>query len=208
MPQTAKAALNLVALLVIAAVAAKYFLVDVVEVPDNGMAPTLVLGEQVLVWRHATADLADVMVCKHPVEPDQIVIGRAIAFAGSRIHTDHNGQLFVNGDQTGTQNGRTVRFYDVVRKRERTMTASEIDYFGQRTHEFFVEEGDRFSLRRPYTVESGMFLLGDNRSEDTYDSREFGEFQPADCTGQVFMRLRPAAIGSAELDHGYLELIK
>ena len=42
----------------------KLFFVDVIHVPHNGMAPTLVYGDLVLVWRNAKVDMADVVVCE------------------------------------------------------------------------------------------------------------------------------------------------
>src|SRR4051812_34835095 len=84
--------------LVLAAIAGvlKLFFVDVYTVPHNGMAPTIVAGDQVLVWRDANADLANIMLCEHPSKPNELVIGRALAFAGHTISADRFGNLYVD----------------------------------------------------------------------------------------------------------------
>ncbi|MFI5307415.1 MAG: S26 family signal peptidase, partial [Polyangiales bacterium] len=99
MSDTVKFLLNLAAVLVIAGVLVRMAFVDVVSVRDNGMAPTLVYGDEVLVWKGAHVDMADVVVCQHPVRTGELVIGRAVAFAGHSIHTDYNGMLYVDRDQ-------------------------------------------------------------------------------------------------------------
>jgi signal peptidase I len=202
-----KLLLNLAAVLVIVAVLLRMTFVEVVTVTDNGMAPTLVYGDQVLVWKGAHVDMADVVVCENPAQSGQRLIGRAVAFAGHTIHTDFNGMLYVDNNQTTTQGAGRVHFYDVTRKRDQDMLVGQIDYFGKHSHEFFLENGDQLSLPT-YRVEKGVYLLGDNRSERSFDSREVGEVDPDHCLGQVFMRWKPAPLGSDELHHHMLDFIR
>ena len=61
---------------------------------------------------------------------------------------------------------------------------------------------------RSYTVEKGVYLLGDNRSESTYDSREFGEVDPERCLGQVILRWKAGAVERRRLDHHMLDIIQ
>lgn len=190
MGETGKFLLNVAAVLLIGGVLLRIFFIEVVIVQDNGMAPTLIYGDEVLVWKGARVDMADVMVCEHPARSGERVIGRVIAFAGHTVHTDRNG-LYVDRDATVTQLLEPKRFYDVTRKRMYQMDVSQIDYYGRHSHEFFLEHGDRFGLRE-YAVEKGVYLLGDNRSESSFDSREFGEVDPKHCWGQVFLRWKPA----------------
>jgi signal peptidase I len=208
MSETSKLLLNVIALLVIGGVLARLFLIEVVDVRDNGMAPTLVYGDRVLVWKGARVGMADVVVCQSPRRDDEQVIGRAVAFAGHRVHTDYNGQLYVDDQQASTQSEGQARFYDVTRKRSYDMNLGRIDYFGRHDHPFFLERGDAFSLRA-YSVEKGVFLLGDNRNESAYDSREVGEVDPSHCLGQVFMRWEVAAPseGDTDLGHHRLDII-
>jgi signal peptidase I len=207
MGDTGKFLLNVAAVLVIAGVLLRMSFIELVTVGDNGMAPTLVYGDEVLVWKGARVDMADVVVCEHPVRSTETVIGRAIAFAGHTVHTDRNG-LYVDRDQTTTQPVARKRFYDVTRKRLYDMDLSQISYFAKHDHEFFVEHGESFSLPT-YAVEKGVYLLGDNRSEAGFDSREFGEVNPDRCLGQVFLRWKPAPPAPEdEIVHHALDIIE
>jgi signal peptidase I len=206
MGDTAKFLLNVASVLVIAGVLLWMAFIEVVTVRDNGMAPTLIYGDEVLVWKGAHADMADVMVCQHPVRNGELVIGRAVAFAGHTLHTERNG-LFVDRDQTTTQVIDRQRFYDVTRKTQYDMDLEQIDYFGQHSHEFFLEHGSSFMLPA-YSVEKGVYLLGDNRSESSFDSREFGEVDPSHCLGQAFLRWKPAPANDDDIKHHYLDTIQ
>jgi signal peptidase I len=192
---------------VIGLVAVRLLFMETVVVADNGMAPTLVYGDEVLVWKGAQIGMADVVVCEHPVRTGALVVSRAIAFAGHTVSTDVNGTLYVDKDRTTAQPVQSMRFYDVTRKRLWDMRMYLIDYFGRHSHSYFIARGDLLRLRT-YTVERGVYLLGDNRSELAFDSREFGEVQPARCLGQVVMRLRPGPSRGDDLTTGYLDVIE
>jgi signal peptidase I len=201
---------TLASLLAAVAVVFKLFFVDVIMVPHNGMAPTLLHGERVLVWRGADVDMADIVICSHPARPEASVLGRAIAFAGHTVSSDEVGNLVVDNDRASTEYEAGVRFYDDTRNKLFNMKHGFIDYRHQHRHEFFLEEGYDFSLRT-YAVNRGVYLLGDNRSDPGDDSREFGEVDPRTCQGQVFMRLTPAAPSPDsvpdDLHHTYLDWI-
>ena len=183
------------------------FYVDNLVMPHNGMAPTLVYGDRILVWRRAQPDMGDIVVCEHPSRPGVDVIGRAVAFAGHTISTDSHGQLFVDEDHASVEYLGVARFFDVTRDRMYTMQLSSIDYNRKHRHQFFVEDGYGFAVR-PYQVQRGIYLLGDNRTAPYDDSREFGEVDPARCHGEVFMRLRPARKTTEDdIHHGYLDYV-
>jgi len=207
MSDTLKFVVNAAAVVVIALVLMRLVFMDTALVQDNGMAPTLVYGDEVLVWKNANVDMADVVVCEHPVRTGAHVISRAIAFEGHTVRTDVNGMLYVDGDRTTTQPQQGMRFYDVTRKKAWDMQVFLIDYFGRHSHACFMQRGDRFQLRT-YTVGKGAYLLGDNRSELGFDSRDFGEVDLDQCIGQVFMRLRPAPSRGDDLELGYLDWIR
>jgi signal peptidase I len=207
MSETAKFILNSVSVVVIVLVVLRLAFMDTMTIEDNGMAPTLVYGDEVLIWKNARVDMADVVVCEHPVRSSSLVVGRAIAFAGHTVRTDMNGTLYVDKDRTSAQPEHGMRFYDVTRKKLWDMQTFVIDYFGRHSHRYFIQRGDRFQLRT-YTVEDGVYLLGDNRSEDSFDSRDFGEVDPEHCLGQVMMRLRPGPERGDDLELGHLEIIQ
>jgi signal peptidase I len=193
-------------LCVIFGVLMRLFFVDVYTMPHNGMAPTLIMGDEVLVWRHAKPDMSDIMLCEHPARPEQTVIGRVVAFPGHTVSTDRFGNLSVDSDRANTETIGTVRFYDESHKRLFMMNLGQIEYNRHRGRQYFVESGTSFSLVTNQ-LEHGLYLLSDNRSDDYDDSREFGEVKPDNCTRQVFMRLRPAPKQDDDISHSYLELI-
>jgi signal peptidase I len=206
------ALLFVVRLGVLAAIAAGLllaFVVDIYEVPHNGMAPTLIYGDQVLVWRKAAVDFTNVVLCEHPARPEKLVLGRALAFAGHSISSDYHGTIHVDDDRSVTEPLGTLRFFDAPRDATPWMNDSLVRYgnTGDREHHVFLEEGHSFVLS-PYRVEAGTYLLGDNRSEPSFDSREFGEVDPDKCKGQVFLRLAPAPSHNDDIDHGYLDYIR
>jgi signal peptidase I len=207
MNETTKFVLNVLAVVVIAAAAVRLLFMDTLIVEDNGMAPTLVQGDEVLIWKGASVDMADVVACEHPFRDGELVISRAIAFAGHTVHTDHFGTLYVDEDRTTNQSEGRVRFYDVTHKRQWDMALRTIDYFGHHSHQYMIEHGTEFSLL-PTRIEKGVYLLGDNRSETSYDSRAFGEVDPERCIGQVILRLKPGPSRDDDVKTGYLELIR
>lgn len=182
------------------------FYVDNFVMPHNGMAPTLVYGDRLLVWRRAKPDMGDIVVCEHPVRPGVPVIGRVVASAGHSVSTDTRGQLFVDENRASVETLGTVHFFDATRDKLFTMQRASIDYNRKHRHEFFVEAGYGFAMR-PYAVQRGIFLLGDNRAEPYNDSREVGEVDPARCRGEVFMRLLPAPKRNDDIHHGYFDYV-
>lgn len=202
-----KLALNLGVLLLVIFTVARFTVVDVLTMPHNGMAPTLVAGDEVLVWRGADVDFTDVVVCPHPKDPRRTVISRAVGFNAVRVNTDHNGVLQLGRDRTVVVGLGGASFYDELRKKRFRMHRGEISYHGRRKHEIMREHGKTFSLRS-YQLQPGMvYLLGDNRSDYSNDSRAFGGVDPETCDGQVFMRLKPAEERGDDIQGGFLDII-
>lgn len=206
MGETTKVLMNLLAFLVIVLIGLRVLFLRPVIIQDNGMAPTLVYGEEVWMWKGAMAEMADIMVCRHPTRPEQLVIGRVVAFGGHSISTDPMGNLYVDRDRTVSGVDGGALFYDRTRKRQFDMLIGAISYFGKHDHQVFIEKGRSFQLRT-YAVSHGIYLLGDNRAESEFDSREFGEVDPRQCLGEVLMRVRPVE-ESRVLDHGRYELVR
>ena len=48
----------------------KVFFVDIYVMPHNGMAPTLIYGDRILIWRRAKPDMGDIVLCSHPTKPE------------------------------------------------------------------------------------------------------------------------------------------
>ena len=176
-------------------------------VTDNGMAPTMVYGDEVLVWKGAGIDRGDPVICPHPGKDGEYVIGRATGFPGETLSTDHNGVMYIAGEAMVVESRSKMEFYDVTRKKQFTMQFGYFQFSPRKTTPMFTEEGRKFTLRE-YTVEKGIYLLGDNRSDEQHDSRAFGEVDPDTCYGEVVMRWKPAPPTGDDIDNGYLDWIK
>ncbi|MCG8557423.1 MAG: signal peptidase I [Proteobacteria bacterium] len=193
-------------LLAIAGGILRYFFVDLAIVGHNSMAPTLTMGEQVAVWRDAELQLGDIALCGDPRMPGEYVIGRVAGKKGDELKSGRRGQLLVNGKAVMTNNMGTRSFYDERARRLLTMDYGT-EKLGSVEHEWFKLKGHVFSMRT-VKVKKGLFLLGDNRTTRSNDSRLFGSAKRLACRGKVFLRIRPAPGALPDdLGHGWLELL-
>jgi signal peptidase I len=190
--------------------------VDVITVGHNGMAPTIIAGEQVALWRGAKIETGDIALCAHPGQADRYVLARVIARPGQRVSSER-GQLLVNGEVVRSDIRETKRFYDVATRRTDRYRYA-IEMFGNNTHPVFLNENTTFELpeRR---VRTGLFVLGDNRGYRGEDSRTYGEVDESTCKGVVFLRLVPVLPDSDgggpngtsagdDLEHGWLDYLR
>lgn len=200
----AKGLLKLVGLLVIlAGIAAGVlfgFFVTFVDVGHNAMAPTMTLGDRVLVWKTDQLGLGEVALCEHPREAGTYVMGRIVGKPGQVVAFDR-GRLTINGDAPHVDVQELVDFHDAELGRTvrvRKMVEDILDH----DHGVFVREGSEPRMRRPHEVQRGFFLMNDNRTHAGEDSRTFGEVDPSRCLGRVFMRVSAASpeLGNAALD--------
>lgn len=198
------------ALVAIVLVVLRLAFVDIITVGHNGMAPTIVAGDQVALWRGAKVETGDVALCVHPGDANRYVLARVIAKPGQRVGSER-GQLLINGETVMRDTREPKRFYDTITRRtDRYLYA--IEALGNNQHPMFLKERTMFELReRP--VRTGLFMLGDNRSYRGEDSRTYGEVDLATCKGVVFLRLVPAQPQegdppSDDLDHGWLDIIR
>lgn len=183
----------------------KLFFVDIVTVAHNGMAPTIVLGDQVLVWRGAAPNRNDILLCRHPQEAGRWVISRVALEPGEGLAMVR-GQLQLDGRRLDRDIRGEVRFLDGETSRTHRMQWG-VEEFADRHDHFFFEPLDRHPSIRDQSAVRGYYLLGDNRGHLGEDSRTFGVVQADDCTGQVFMRLRAVPGLPDEIPHGNLDLL-
>ncbi|MDQ3037159.1 MAG: signal peptidase I [Myxococcota bacterium] len=197
-------ALAVVAAIVIAVLRA--FFVDVVTVAHNGMAPTMLLGDRVLVWRGAHLDRNDIVLCRHAMQPDRWVMGRIAALPGESLSVDGRGQLVVGGSAVDRDIQGRGHFVDSETGRGYPVMWGIEQFSDYQEHRFFDRTDRRFTMRAQSDI-GGVFLLGDNRGHHGEDSRAFGVVSPETCRGQVFMRLS-AADGMPEgIPHGNLDIL-
>lgn len=195
----AKYLLTLALVFAVLAVVLRLFYVDIVTVGDNSMAPTLLAGEQVVVWRLADLEVGDVALCEKPVTrgAQQFIISRIIAQSGHQIATV-NGALNVSGRISRTELQQRVHFYNTVANR------AELPWLGREVlheheHQVFVNRVPPFTMA-PVNSVVGFYMLGDNRVQSTGDSRAFGPAIPNRCRGRVVMRWSVTATPGHEDD--------
>lgn len=191
-------------ILVVAGAIAYFFFVRVVEVGHNAMAPTIIMGDTVLVWRTTNFELGDVALCAHPSEPNRYVLGRVVGRAGHTIRIER-GILYINDQSPDCDLHNTVQFTNNEIGRVQAMVWGEEDILDH-DHTIFYEERRRAEYRS-HVVRGGTFLLSDNRTYVGEDSRTFGEVSEPLCIGKVFMRLL-AAEGPPEIPHAALDIIE
>ena len=179
-----------------------FFFVRVVTVGHNAMAPTVMMGDKVLVWRTQSFELGEMVLCPHPADASRYVLGRIVGRAGQTV-TIERGNLRINGQAPDTDFHNAIQFADLETGRNRTMMWGEEDILDHE-HYIFREERRAPPDMRPHRVRGGAFLMSDNRTYRGEDSRTFGEVAEATCVGRVFMRLsaadNPEVIGNSALD--------
>lgn len=181
------------------------FFVRIAMTSDDNMAPALLAGERIVIWRDAELGLSDIAVCKHPHQ-DQYVIGRVVATAGMTIATDPFGSYSVNGSRPELESKGTIDFIDQHSGHRLPMQWGNIRYAGYE-HTWMAKPREKLRLRAT-TVKSGLYLLSDNRSFYGADSRTFGEVDPSTCLGQVFFRLQPSHPPRDDVQHGWMQIVK
>lgn len=152
------------ALAVVISVFLNLFVVQVTEVRQRSMEPTLFQSDRVLVskvdYRLTTPEAGDIVVFNPTTDTTIPFVKRVVAVAGDVVEL-RNGSLYVNG--------KVVAIADAKGS----------------------TDAQSPQVRYPYTVPDGQFFaLGDNR-EASSDSRSFGA-QPYDrIIGKVILRFWP-----------------
>lgn len=181
-----------------------YVKMEAVSIGHDAMAPTLVAGDRVLVWKTTEFERGHIALCPHPAEPGRFVMGRVVAFEGSQLSMERAGILRVDGRSPERDVRGEVPFDDNERRGRVRMRWGTESIHG---HDYtFFEMVDRTPHIRPHRVERGMYLLADNRSSFGEDSRSYGDVRPETCIGRVFLRLTsagrtPDVIGNRALDY-------
>jgi signal peptidase I len=196
--------LFVVVLLAIVAGILKTFFVDIVTVGHDGMAPTMVAGDTVLVWRGAQAEHGDIMLCRHPTLDTRFVIGRVVGRNGTPITSDRAG-LRIDGTNPPIEWRGDADFYDHG-QHARVRMRWGIEQLGNDFHTVFLRDGRDFRMR-PIGDYDGLYLLDDNRTYTGEDSREFGPVPEGRCIGQVFLRVGLSPESPPEVGNRAVQII-
>lgn len=193
------------AILIVVGLILKVVWFDVASVGHNGMAPTLVRGERVLINRRASPSLGSIAVCQHPSE-EGFVVGRVAATEGMTINS-FGQELRLNAEpirferrgETSFHNGDNQRTYSLVWGTE---------YLGEGSHSVFREDRGRQRVKKTEVTTGKLYLLGDFRPYMGQDSRAYGMVDAASCRGTIVFRISPVEGLEDELAHGYFEPIR
>lgn len=178
---------------------------DVALIEHNGMAPTLVRGERILINKRGSPDLGSIAVCRHPTEP-AFVVGRVAAVEGMTIDS-FGPKLRLDGDPVPFERRGTAEFFSADDQTTHSLVFGD-ETIGPTTHRVFAEERGRIRVRRTEVGPGKLYLLGDFRASRGQDSRAFGVVDVEGCRGTIMFRLTPAEGLVPELAHGYFETIE
>jgi signal peptidase I len=204
MPQLYKLVLWLAAFIGIIIGILYFFFVEIIEVGDDGMAPTMTAGDTVLIWKDADLSMGDIVFCDHPRQPGTFIMGRIMARPGQSIQTTRHGNVVVSGSDIDHDYEGNVDFTNLDNQTFQ-MKHGQIK-MGSATHLFFERE-HRTPTIPERRITRGFFILGDNRTDPEHDSRAFGEVPVGSCFGQVFMRLSPSGRAPEIFGQGNLDII-
>ncbi|MEM7135411.1 MAG: signal peptidase I [Myxococcota bacterium] len=184
----------------------KVALFDVAEMGHNGMAPTLLRGERVVINKRKEPDLNQIAVCRHPSE-DGWVVGRVVAKEGQTIGSFRDA-LDIDGARIPFDERGVTDFYNEDNDLKRSVTFGTEEISGSR-HTIFLSRSDPQHLVKKTTVKPGkLYLLGDYRGYMGQDSRAYGPVDASSCRGTIAFRLTPMSGLPPEIAHGYFELVQ
>ncbi len=165
---------------------------DVWRVPSDdpqlsvSVAPTLSPGDYVLVARHGTPGVGDLVRCKDPDEPRRWVLARWVASAGDKVEIAGEG-LTINGRVASSPGGcarPSMTLVNPATGAEEKLACREVE-FGGSHHDTLVAPphagGDK-----ALTVDPGRIFLFSDDQHMHLDSRDFGTIEPRSCEHLVF----------------------
>ena len=203
-----KEALKFVAALVIILAAVggvlRAFFVTPLVVAHDGMAPTLLAGDTVLIWNgQGEPEFGSIAVCRHPAYPNRFVLGRYVAQEGWTV-TSTRGVIEFNGRHPARDTMGTEQFTMYGDNHPNEVRLARVETTNRSYS--VMQDAHRGVVVPTMPVHNGILLLGDNRLPHAYDSRSFRSVDPNTCIGTVFMRWKPAP-GRTQFDNGWLDTI-
>lgn len=193
------------AAVIVVALVLKFIWFDVASVGHNGMAPTLLRGERVLINKRGQPTLASIAVCRHPTE-DGWVVGRVAATAGMTIDS-FGSELRLDGEPLRFDRQGTTSFHNEDDNRNWSLVWGH-EHLGAAPHLIFMEPDGRHRVDETTVPDGMLYLLGDFRAYMGQDSRAYGVVDASTCRGNIVFRLTPSDGLERELAHRYLQPIR
>ncbi len=178
------------AIFIVIALLLKVILFDMAEVGHNGMAPTLLRGERVLINKRTTPTL-----------------GARVAATGGMTIDSFGTELLIDGKPVDYNGGGSTSFYNADTDRTVQVTWGD-EYLGTGKHRIFLGANRRHHVEKTEVPSGKLYLLGDYRGYMGQDSRAYGLVDAASCRGTIVFRMSPVEGLEPEISHGYLELIR
>ena len=191
--------------IIVIALVLRFIWFDVASVAHNGMAPTLIRGERVLINKRGKPTFGSIAVCRHPTE-DGWVVGRVAATPGMTIDS-YGSELLIDGQPVESDHQGLMTFHNLDNDRTRPLAWGR-EYFGGNAHLIFLEEEGRYLVRKTTVPEGKLYLLGDFRSYMGQDSRAYGVVDASTCRGTIVFRLTPAEGLDNDIAHHYFEPVR
>ncbi len=183
----------------------KVFLFDMASMGHNGMAPTLVRGERVLINKRGKPVRGAIAVCKHPTE-EGWVVARVAATEGTVIES-FGDVLRLDGYPMQFEERGTTVFYNEDNDLRRSVIWGN-ETSADDKYRIFFDQNRQHLVRRTSVDPGKVYLLGDYRGYMGQDSRAYGLVDAASCRGTIVFRLTPAKGLAQEISHGYFELVQ
>jgi signal peptidase I len=193
------------AAVIVIALLLKFIWFDMASVGHNGMAPTLIRGERVLINRRGEPALGSIAVCQHPTE-DGWVVGRVAATGGMTIDS-YGSELRVDGEPIQFDRRGVTSFHNLDNDRKRSLAWGK-EYFATSDHLIFMEDGGRHLVDETSVPEGKLYLLGDFRAYMGQDSRAYGVVDASTCRGTIVFRVTPAEGLDREIAHRYFQPVQ
>ncbi len=175
------------------------FLVEPFRIPSGSMMPTLLIGDFILVNKHAygirlpvlhskIVDMGqpargDIVVFRFPKDPRVDYIKRVIGLPGDRI-AYYNKQLFVNG--TAVKQTALAEYQGLGQGSNMSGATLLTEDLTGVSHDILIREGQP-SVQGEFTVpDRHYFVMGDNR-DNSNDSRYWGTVPEENLLGKAFL---------------------
>jgi signal peptidase I len=193
------------AVIIVIALVLKVVLFDMAEVGHNGMAPTLVRGERVLINKRAAPELGSIAVCQHPTEVGWVV-GRVAATEGMTIDS-FGKELRIDGEPVIFNRKGKTSFHNTDNDETAEVSWGD-EYFETGPHRIFMGDHGRHLVQETEVPEGKLYLLGDYRGYMGQDSRAYGVVDASTCRGTIVFRVTPVDGLERDIAHGYFQVIR